>query len=341
MSVVGGHVGPVQFRLDDMEVSPYSLPPWLPAEAPDTDPVLQHLRGDFFCLPFGDPAGGLAHGEVANAPWTIVESTATFIAATLTTEVPAATFRKEVHLQEEQTALYQRVTSSDLTGSWNYGTHPVLDLSREQARISTSRLQFGAVSPGLFSDPARGETQILAPGSRFTDVTDVPTLAGDSIDLSRYPTSAAHEDLVALVGDPDSGPLGWTAVTCADYAWIALKDLRRLPTTLLWMSNGGRTAAPWSGRHTGRIGIEDVCSYFALGLAASLDNPFIGSGVPTHGNFDESHRLDIPTVQLVVPASAGFDRVAHIDALPHGRLRVHSESGELVETSVDWEFVLD
>jgi len=37
-----------------------------------------------------------------------------------------------------------------------------------------------------------------------------------------------------------------------------LKDATALPVTQLWFSNGGKTEAPWSGTHTGVLGIEDA-----------------------------------------------------------------------------------
>ncbi len=37
------------------------------------------------------------------------------------------------------------------------------------------------------------------------------------------------------------------------------------PSCLLWLSNRGRTAYPWNGRHLA-IGIEPVCAPFDLGV---------------------------------------------------------------------------
>ena len=50
---------------------------------------------------------------------------------------------------------------------------------------------------------------------------------------------------------------------------------------MLWMSNGGRDYAPWSGRHTGVLGIEDGRAS-PLGHADSCrDNALTRSGVET------------------------------------------------------------
>ncbi len=69
ITLTGGHIAPVTFVLGDREVRPYSLPPWQPQDFPDMEPILSHLRGDFFCMPFGETAAGPIHGEVANNRW--------------------------------------------------------------------------------------------------------------------------------------------------------------------------------------------------------------------------------------------------------------------------------
>ena len=51
---LGGHLGPVSFRLGGRTVSPFSVAPWAEEpEARETIPLLRALRGDFFCAPFG------------------------------------------------------------------------------------------------------------------------------------------------------------------------------------------------------------------------------------------------------------------------------------------------
>ena len=74
---LGGHLGPIEFRLGARTVAPMSVAPW--AEEPGRNkliPLLRALRGDFFCAPFGGngtPWRGEKHpphGETANSPWT-------------------------------------------------------------------------------------------------------------------------------------------------------------------------------------------------------------------------------------------------------------------------------
>src|SRR5947199_5342113 len=76
LTKLGGHLGPVSFRLDHRLVAPLSVAPWAEEKiAADTIPLLRVLRGDFFCAPFGGnvtPWRGEihpVHGETANASW--------------------------------------------------------------------------------------------------------------------------------------------------------------------------------------------------------------------------------------------------------------------------------
>jgi len=73
----GGHMAPVTFGFPNGSVfEPYYVSPWgaddLPA--PHDEPCVKFIRGDFFCLPFGNPGArgaerNLLHGETSFAPW--------------------------------------------------------------------------------------------------------------------------------------------------------------------------------------------------------------------------------------------------------------------------------
>jgi hypothetical protein len=343
ITLTGAHIAPVTFVLGDREVQPYSLPPWQPQDFPDAEPILSHLRGDFFCMPFGETAAGPIHGEVANNRWQVDRHGPSSVTLSMRASDLDADIHKTVSVNDDDAVLYQQVRSNGLQGRWNYGTHPVLDLSAlppGSGRLSTSPLRYCSVHPTLFSLPERGETQVLQPGAEFTDLAAVPRMDGSTLDLTHYPTEPGHEDLVMLVNDPEAGDLGWSAMVLDGYVWIALKSVRTLPMTLLWITNGGRTADPWQGRHVGRMGIEDVCSYFAIGPEASLDNPLVDRGIATFQTFDDEHQLDLRTAHLVAPVGPDFDAVSHVTTTGHGTVRIDAVSGASVTASVDWGFVL-
>ena len=52
---LGGHMAPVTFhRRSAAPVQPYYISPWQGERLKIDEPVLVPLRGDFFCLPFGN-----------------------------------------------------------------------------------------------------------------------------------------------------------------------------------------------------------------------------------------------------------------------------------------------
>lgn len=52
---LGGHMAPVTFyRASRRPVQPYYISPWQDERVRVPAPVLRPLRGDFFCLPFGE-----------------------------------------------------------------------------------------------------------------------------------------------------------------------------------------------------------------------------------------------------------------------------------------------
>ncbi len=343
MTLRGNHISPVIFHLGSGNISPYSLAPWVPGEHQNIGPLLDVLRGDFWCLPFGVSPLGPAHGETACEVWKIMSVTTSSAHLRLDASDTGARVDKIVSVRDGQSALFQEFTISGLDGAFSYGTHPILDLSPfpvGTARISTGSLRWACVVPGIFSDPEAGETQILDPGAEFDDLTCVPMINGDSLDLSRYPTATAHEDLVMLTQKGDDQQLGWSAVSVPGYTWIALKNVQDFPSTLLWVSNGGRTQPPWQGRHVGRLGVEDVCSYFDRGLVDSRKDLLSHVGIPTTREFRERETTTLRSLQIVVGTPKNFGRVIAIETPAAGQIRIIGEGGQSVESKIDWEFVL-
>ncbi len=343
LTLRGGHLAPVEFHLPCGVVAPYSLAPWRPGEHPDLDPLLDVLRGDFWCLPFGAQPEGQDHGSVARDTWSLVHVEPGSAHLTIQAKDTGARVDKVVSLRDNQTAVFQEITIRDLEGNFSYGTHPILDLSglpAGAARISTGAIRWASVFTAPFADPSLGERQLLTPGAQFDDLAEIPMGDGRSFDLSRYPAAPGHEDLVMITQQGDAHHLGWTAVSSPGYTWCALKDVRDFPSTVLWVSNGGRTHLPWLGRHTGRLGVEDVCSYFHEGLTASREDRLRDRGIATTRHFTTSDPVTLRTVQVVVPTPPEFGPVADLTPVDDGHIRLTDDQGTSVEASVDWTFVL-
>lgn len=338
----GGMLAPVAFRLGDRVVSPYSLSPWQPQELDAELPVLlKNLRGDFLCLPFGAQENGPPHGETANRAWHLVSQTEHSITLGISASDVAANITKTVSLRPGQTAIYCEHRISGLAGDFNYGNHPILDLSQTPeggARVSVSPFRWASVYPEMFSDSADGARQALKIGALFSALSEVPLADGGTTDLTRYPARLGNDDLVMMVSEdatPEQ-PFAWSAVALDGYVWFSLKNPADFPATLFWLSNGGRSAAPWESRHLGRLGIEDVCSYFCDSVDISRKDLLRNLAVPTTRRFEKDQLVILRNIHAVAAVPEGFGLVSSITPCGENAVTLIDESGLTLTTSVAW-----
>ena len=356
---LGGQLAPVSFRLPQGVVEPFSVAPW--AEEPATSklvPLLRALRGDFFCTPFGGnetPYRGESHpphGETANAVWKFeslgnVEDKTT-LHLSLAPTIRPGRVDKFIQLRENETTLYCRHIISGMSGRLPVGHHAILKfpLEAESGNLSTSKIRFAQVCPTAFENPEQGGYSSLKPGAEFSRMERVPKADGSHADLSRYPTGRGFDNLVMLVHEarPD---FAWSAVTFPQqrYVWFALKDPRVLRNTILWMSNGGRHYAPWSGRHVNILGVEDVTAYFHYGLAESVrSNPVNRRGFATSVLIPKNKPFTVNYIMAVAEIPRGFEKVqaieagdGHVTLISTGnhRVLVPMDTGFLGETALE------
>ncbi len=350
----GGHLGPVTFCRKTNPIAPFSVAPWaeekIDASLP---PMLKSLRGDFFCLPFGGnetPFEGEEHpphGETANAIWnfeTREESTGgSTLRLSLETKARPGRVEKTISLRAGHNAIYSRHVVSGMGGAMNLGHHAMLKFPDEEGSglISTSGFQFGQVFPGQFENLSEGGRSALKAGAEFETLDHVPLLAGGETDLSRYPARRGFEDLVMLVGD-ETAPFAWTAVSFPQqgYVWFALKNPRILRHTIFWFSNGGRAYAPWNGRHTSVMGLEEVTSYFHLGLAESVaPNSMRERGITTTLQLDAATPLAVNYIMAVAPIPTTFGRLTRIEVLDGENVKLIGENGVSVKVALDLSFL--
>jgi hypothetical protein len=325
----GGHLGPVTFDRRGAKIRPLSVAPWASERLDRSQPpIIRVLRGDFFCMPFGGNATPYGnekhpvHGETANAKWKLQSSVnrpgqGPMLHLSLQTRVRPGRVDKYVSLATDHDAVYQRHVVSGMSGPMSFGHHAMVRFPDEPGAgvVSTSRFVYGQVFPEPMERPENRGYSILKPGAEFDTLGRVPTVTGETADLSRYPARRGYEDLVMLVLD-DQVAFAWTAVTFPKerYAWFALKDPRVLRSTIFWISNGGRHYPPWNGRHVNVMGLEEVTSYFHPGLAESVaENPIAKRGYPTHVRLDPRRPLVVNYIIGVTAVPDGFDRVEAID----------------------------
>jgi hypothetical protein len=337
-----GHMGPVRFRLGKRWVQPYALAPWQPQElGEELPPILRVLRGDYFCLPFGSSKGIRdVHGETANGNWELIEKGIGRLSLEMKVAAPDCTVRKTLSIKEGQRAVYQEHCIEGLQGRYNFGHHAILQFPEKGGpyHVNTSPFQYGAVKPEAFSNPLAREYGALKTGGRFTALDKVPMADGGFADLREYPARQGFEDLIMV--SSRQGDFAWSAATLDGYLWISLKDPRTLPSTLFWISNGGRHAPPWSGRHLRRLALEEVCGHFSDGLEISRQNRLKAQGVPTTLPFKAKEAKSIRNIHVVHPVAAGFGRVERIEKGENGtHITVTGSQGRTARVPVDWAFL--
>ncbi len=334
----GGHLEEVEFRWEGRRLRPMHRAPWRDGEvlAPDTPTVLRSLAGDFLCAPFGDNDldGGPPHGETANATWQpdgIGEAAGGGIAArfVLRPRVLGATVHKHITLRAGQPFVYQRHVFSGGQGLLPLAHHAMIH-APGGAALSFSPKAFGMTPPvPLEPDAALGRSILRYP-QRFDGLDALSLADGGTVDARHYPFADNHEDLLLLAERPGAR-LGWSAALAArdGFLFLAIKDARQLPHTVLWMSNGGRDYPPWNGRHRGVLGIEEGCTCFHLGHRAALAaNALTEAGYPTALALSPTSPLEVRYAFGAIPAPDGWERVATI-ALAPGCLRLGAAAGTL------------
>jgi hypothetical protein len=338
----GGHMAPVRFRVGKRWVEPYALAPWRPdGIGEEFPPVLKVLRGDYLCLPFGESKGiRYGHGETANEAWEPVESSDARLVVEMKVKRPSCTVRKTLSIREGHRAVYQEHRIEGLQGRFNFGHHAILKFPETGGpyHVNVSPFKFGRVKPDAFSNPLAREYGALKTGARFKDLGKVPLANGGTADLRAYPARRGFEDLILVASRP--GDFAWTAATLDGYVWLSLKDPRVLPSTMFWMTNGGRHAEPWNGRHLGRLGLEEVCSHYSDGLETARKDLLKAQGVPTTMAFTAKEPKSIRSIHVVHAVPKAFGRVEKVERDPDGGHVVATGSGGTrVRIPVDWGFL--
>jgi hypothetical protein len=346
VTVTGGHLGPVRFRLGSRVVEPLSVAPWAEEKLdPATPNILRVLRGDFLCLPFGGNTRAYRgeqhgiHGEVANRRWHLVAAHPGHLHLRLKTRVRPGRVDKHIFLRDDAPVVYQRHVITGMAGRMSFGHHAMLKF-RSPGLISTSSFVHGQVDPDWFEKPEHRGYQALRPGATFRSLGAVPLCMGGTADLTRYPARQGFEDLVQIIADPAT-PLAWNTVVfpAERFVWYAVRDPRILTGTTFWISNGGRHYPPWNGRHLAVLGIEDGTSYLAYGLAESAaPNPLTKRGYITSVHLDPCRPLVVNYIFGIAAIPRGFGAVQTLTPTGGG-IEMRDAAGHRVRAVVDLTFL--
>jgi len=350
---VGGHLGPVSLDFGSIKSMPLSLNSWAPhASAPAIPAIVEVLRGDFFCMPFGTNGAAWmkerhpVHGETANRGWKLDsigrKGVGSELRAHLDLKIRKGTVRKIIRLVDRHPIVYSRHVVEGVDGPMNLGHHAMLRFPSgdRTGLVATMPFSFGQVFPGEFENPREGGYSSLKPGAWFRSLKRVADRSGGFADLSSYPAREGYDDLVMLVA-PNGRKFAWSAVTFPSEGnvWFSLKDPSVLRQTVLWHSNGGRHYYPWNGGHRRVLGLEEITGYFHLGLKESVSqNPISRAGYPTSVRLRPTKALTVNFIMGMAPIPKGFDHVARI-TLTKNEARLKSKSGKTTSVPIDSSFL--
>lgn len=298
---LGAMIGPAVFLLPDgRQVSPLQVAPW--AGTPGTKDlpgILQRLRGEWPCVPFGysvpaasdtptdwAPLLGPAepdeevHGHSSNQLWNWAGSGSDG-SITLQIDYPASSpvrrIERIIRPDPDAPAIdFILLIETRAACRLPLGLHFTFRLpdAPGAARIEPAAFRIGRTYPGTVEPGASA----FAVGRLFDRLDRVPDRDGSTTDATRVPFGHPVEELLQLDGTAGTAALANTAENWrARISW----DADVFPSLLLWYSNRGRTAAPWNGRHLA-LGMEPICSPFGFGPAtARADNPVSCGGTAT------------------------------------------------------------
>ena len=319
---------PAGGRIDTMVIEPADgAPPLHPLhKAPwaatkedlpaSIDLVERRLAGDFFCAPFGKQPGTPIHGWTANGAWEaagVENGTDGSLTARyrLQKEVQGARVTKDITLRPGHPFLYQCHRFNGGQGHLPVGHHAMIRVPGG-ARLSFSDKRF-CITPGDApeSDPARGRS-LLAYPQRAHTLAQIKTASGEVIDAASYPFESCHED--SLVMAEADGTVGWSAALAKEdgFLFFAIKDALQLPETTLWMSNGGRSYAPWLNRHTCVLGIEETATGCHASGRFESTGALSSEGLPTGLVLEPDRETDIRYGFGAIRVPSGWTEVADI-----------------------------
>ena len=351
---LGGHMAPVKFyRSAARPFMPYYISPWQNENRKVSLPILRPLRGDFFCMPFGDNSEEFRgeqhspHGETPSRKWTLAgmkkTGKSTTLSLSMKTKVRPGKVTKNLTLVDGHNVIYSQHILEGFSGPMPLGHHSTLAMpdQPESVLVATSAFKFGMTAPDVFGNPASGEYQSFDRCKRFTSLARVPMLTRDKPfgDCTAFPTRKGFTDLLAVYHKAARTP-SWTAATFTGdgYLWFTLKDPATLPALTMWISNHGRHCEPWNGENC-CLGLEDVCAYFAQGLVPSAKaNALTRSGVATTLKLSPGKPTVINYIAGAVKVPRGFGKVRRASFGP-GKVTFFGASSKSVTARVSHKFI--
>jgi hypothetical protein len=301
VQALGGMAGLCVFLLPDgRQISPFHIARWASEPVEEATPgILRQLRGEWPCVPFGSDGDRRAadgwpastatptvdnspHGFAANHEWSLLDGNAQQLELKIAypEDHPIAELHRRISPDPDAAAIdFELEVTPRRDCVLPIGLHPVFRLPRKP---ETMRIEVDGRSPAQTYPGDPDVSSIFAPDQYAEDWHAIKLRDGSVIDPSRVPLPRHTEDVLQLMHGTGSVAL-WNTVE--GYRVRLTWETEHFPSLMLWFSNFGRQAPPWSGRHLA-LGVEPICSALDLGpQISSQPNPISARGVPTAHRF--------------------------------------------------------
>lgn len=276
VQALGGMVAPLTFRLGDgRSVSPLQVAPWGADNDAQWPGVLRRLRGEWPCLPYGasKPPAGLPkgwtghaaddswdHGYTANHDWYLVSQTATEIqiAIDYPDQGPIECLQRTVRVRPNEAAIDVELTiHARQDAQVPLALHPTFKVPVSGVHITSAQ----AARVHTYPVPTEAGVSRLVPNTTGPSLDAMPITGGALQSYTALPLPYATEELMQMEQCQTPFVLHYPQ----DKVDVQLRwDTSVLPDALIWISNAGRSHAPWSSRHYA-LGVEPMSGFFDLG----------------------------------------------------------------------------
>ena len=288
VQALGGMLAPLTFRLaDGRSLQPMQIAPWAGTkEAAGLQGIMQRLRGDWPCVPFGGPhvPEGLPadwrihapddtwqHGYAANHDWECVESRDDRLTIAIDYPDDSAISRLERRFVVDPTAArldMELVIHARRAVRIPVALHPTFRVPAQPGHLVLEPSAHGTIY--TYPVPTEPGVSHVTADATADSLTRLPTQAAP-LDVTRLPLPFATEELLLVtdIGARNDSPQVVLHYLDEDVRLGLWWDRSAMPDVMLWVSNAGRRAVPWSGRHYA-LGVEPVNGLFDLGRIADV-----------------------------------------------------------------------
>jgi len=351
ITAVGGHIT-ADFNLNGKKVNPYFIAPWWNEGYEELygEPSYP-LRGVFFCFPFADnkPFGGKErpfHGHPAVSEWQYVGTSEKDgeTSITLTMDIPEddCKVEKTVKIVDGHNVIYMTDTVDGAVGKYPVGYHPTLTMPTElgNASVKVSDGYELWTSPTHIEDFSKGGYSCLPLNYQITDETNVPTVYGVNVDLTKQPFIRGFDDIYAYFHKcNDDFVFATLAIPSEGYLYFQLKDPKVFPSSMVWTEYCGRHYAPWNSRVDGCIEISAACQYFFYGITSAHEpNHLQERGFKTYTEFNGG-KQDFKLINGVVEIPADYPGVKNITRKDANTICIEAVDGSVIETACCVDFL--